>query len=79
MPVDEVGSGLIPSINSALVIKIFLILFLVFYVVFAFILFRQIQLMGRTLPTPTVPLLRFVATVHIGVSVALLFAIIGTF
>ena len=60
-------------------LKAFLILFAVFYSVFALILYRQIQLMGRALPTSVVPFLRFVAIVHLGFSVALLFIIIGIF
>ncbi len=79
MPVEDAAIGIFESINIVLIIKAFFILFLIFYIVFAFILFRQIQLMGRTLPTTAVPFLKFVAIVHVGVSAALLFAVIGTF
>jgi len=56
-----------------------LILFLVFYCIFAMMLFRQIQLMSRTLPTVVFPLLKFLAIIHIGVSLAILFMVLGVF
>ena len=61
------------------VIKAFLILFVVFYSVFALIIFRQIQLMAKSLPMSLSPILKFVAIVHIGVSLALLFVVLGFF
>ena len=67
------------TFDIGFVTKAFLILFLVFYIVFAFILHRQIRLMCHTLPTPASPFLKFLATVHIGVSLAVLLAVIGTF
>ncbi len=79
MPVDETVFGFFAQINGALIVKAFLVLFLIFYAVFAFVLFRQIQLMGRTLPTPAVPLLRFAAIIHIGVALAVLLGVLGTF
>jgi len=71
--------SIIGQINSAFVVKIFLILFLIFYNFFAFVMYRQIQLMCRTLPTPVSGVLKFVAIVHIGVSLAVLLAVIGIF
>lgn len=79
MPVDERTAPIFEIINAAFAIKVFLVLFLVFYAVFALILYRQIQLMADKLPTPAVPLLRFLAILHIGVSLALLFIVIGVF
>lgn len=79
MPIEPANLGLLGNINAALVVKAFLVLFLIFYAVFALILYRQIQLMGKTLPTSLTPLLQFMATIHIGVAIAVLLMVIGTF
>lgn len=79
MPVDAVSINLLGSFDAIFVVKAFFVLFLVFYSFFAFILFRQIQLMNRKLPTQLSALLKFIAFVHIGVSGALLFIVIGAF
>ena len=60
-------------------IKAFLVLFLVFYSVFALILLRQIQIMSTTLPTELSPLLKFIGIMHFGFSLAVLFLVIGNF
>ncbi len=78
MPIDET-LGIFSNISLAFGIKAFLILFLVFYNVIAVILFRQIQMMNVMLPTVLAPFLKFVAILHIGVSLAVLFLVIGTF
>ena len=79
MPIDDFGPRLIPGLNLALGIKAFLILFLVFDTIFVLILFRQIQLMGKSLPTTVNPFLKFIAILQIGVALALLFVVIGVF
>ena len=80
MPVDErTIFNPFESLGADFFLKIFLILFLVFYTVFAFVIFRQIQLMCRTLPTQITPFLRFLSIVHIGVALALLLAVLGAF
>ena len=60
-------------------IKIFFVLFLVFYSIFALILFRQIQLMSKALPLQLSPLLKFIAILHIGFALALLFIVAEIF
>ncbi len=79
MPVDNLRGSLPLTITTSGGVKAFLVLFLVFYTVFALILFRQILLMNRKLPTPLSPFLRFMAILYIGVSLAILFMVIGTF
>ena len=59
--------------------KAFFVLFLIFYVVFSLIIFRQIQLMEKALPLSLSPLLTFIAILQIGVSLALLFVVLGVF
>ena len=66
-------------LGGIFIVKAFLVLFLVFYTVFALIIFRQIQLMVKALPAPISPFLKFVAIVHIGVSLAFLFVVLGVF
>jgi len=79
MPIETIGNNFTIGMSANLVAKAFFILFLIFYSIFTLILYRQIQLMGRTLPTPLVPFLKFLAVLHIGVALALLFVVIGAF
>lgn len=79
MPIETVSNNLSIGFDSVFIAKAFFILFLVFYAIFTAILFRQIQLMGNSLPTRLVPFLKFLAILHIGVSVALLFVVVGVF
>lgn len=77
MPIE--GRNFLSFLNASFGIKAFFILFLVFYAFFALILFRQIQLMTKALPTALSPLLKFVAILHIGVALAFLFIVAGGF
>ncbi|OGD86803.1 hypothetical protein A2164_03435 [Candidatus Curtissbacteria bacterium RBG_13_35_7] len=79
MPIEESGFRILDKFSAAFGIESFLILFLIFFTVFAIILYRQIQVMTKKLPTPLTPFLRFVAILLIGVSMAVLFLIIGNF
>ena len=79
MPIESAGLNLLSTINPSFVVKGFLILFTIFYIVFSTILFRQIDLMSEKLPTSVNPLIRFIAIVNIGVSLALFFLILGIF
>lgn len=79
MPIEGVGGNLFASVDTIFVVKAFFVLFLVFYAFFALILFRQVQIMNRKLQTQLSALLKFVAFLHIGVSLALLFLVIGAF
>lgn len=66
-------------LTAAFFIKAFIVLFLIFYSIFALILFRQIQLMAKTLPMALSPILKFLGILHIGVALALLFVVLGAF
>jgi len=77
MPIENNIPNFLPAVDLG--IKIFFVLFLIFYCVFALILFRQIQLMAKTLPTVITPFLIFVGIIHIGISLALLFMVLGAF
>ena len=66
-------------LNVGLLVKVFFLLFLLFYTIFSLIIFRQIQLMEKTLPLPLSPILTFSSILQIGVSLALLFAVLGAF
>ncbi|MBI2326966.1 hypothetical protein HYU92_01495 [Candidatus Curtissbacteria bacterium] len=78
MPVEE-NLPIFSSLTVVFGVKAFFVLFLIFYAIFALILFRQIQLMGKTLPTIIVPFLKFLGIFHIGVALALLFVVLGVF
>lgn len=67
------------EIDALYVTKAFLILFIFFYVIFSLIIFRQIQIMAKTLPTSLSPYLKFIGIVQIGISLGLLFVVIGAF
>lgn len=60
-------------------LKAFLVLFLIFYAIFSLVLFRQVQLMEKSLPLPLSPVLTFVAILQIGIAMALIFIVIGAF
>ncbi len=81
MPVDEVPNFLanILNVDAFLGVKLFAVLFVVFYLVFVLILFRQIQLMDRSVPTPIAPFLKFLGILQIGVALAFLFIVIDLF
>jgi len=73
------GNILFSGLSLVIAIKAILVLLLVFNLVFSLIVFRQVQLMGKRLPTPLGPFLRFVSTVYIGLATALLLLVIGVF
>jgi hypothetical protein len=77
MPIEQ--SQLFSSINFPLAVKAVLVLLLVFNLIFSLLVFRQTQLIGKRLPTPLVPFLRFAATIYIGLSAAMLLLVIGGF
>jgi len=79
MPIEEAGFEAVNSITVAFGVKSFLILFLIFYTVFALILYRQVQIMVRKLPTPLSPHLRFISILNVGLSITVLFLILGLF
>lgn len=79
MLVNPDNSGFLNFFDVVFGVKAFLILFLVFYIFFAFILFRQISIMNKKLPTSLSPLLKFIGIVHLGFAIALLFLVLGNF
>lgn len=81
MPIEEglVLPSFLTSFNAGLLVKAFVLLFVVFYTVFSLILFRQIQLMDRAIPTPIGPFLKFIGILQIGAALGFMFIIIGIF
>lgn len=82
MPIEEGTAGLpnlLAGLNTGFLIKGFVLLFLIFYTFFSLILFRQIQLMDRAIPTAVGPFLKFIGILQIGFAIAFLFIIIGVF
>ena len=78
MPIDgSVGNFL--QVDAGFFTKAFLVLFLIFYSVFALILYRQIQIMNKKLASTLSPILRFVGIIHLGVALAITFFIVGSF
>ena len=58
------------SLSLGFFLKAIFVLLLVFYLVFAIIILRQVQIMSNTLVTPFSPILRFVAIFHLGLVLA---------
>lgn len=58
-------------------IKAFLVLFLVFYLVYALLIVRQVQLMGRAISSRLSPILKFLSIVNVGFALALLLLAVG--
>ena len=81
MPIDEglALPNLLTGFNAELILKAFMALFVIFYAVFSLILFRQIQLMDRAIPTPIGPFLKFIGILQIGVALGFLFIVLGVF
>lgn len=82
MPVEEAVGGLpniLANINTGFIVKSFVMLFVIFYAVFCLILFRQIQLMDKAIPTPIGPFLKFVGIIQIGIALSFMFIVIGAF
>ncbi len=79
MPIVETTNVIFDSLNGLFIFKMFMVLFVVFYTIFALLLFRQVQIMTIKLPTKLSPILKFVAIVHIGFSLAILFLFISSF
>ena len=79
MPPDAVGFEILSGVNFALLVKAFFILFVVFYSVFALIQLRQIQLMERTIELGGGRFLKFLSIIQIGITLAILLIVIGTF
>lgn len=76
---EAVGFAILAPVNFQLLVKVFFVLFLLFYSVFAAILLRQIQLMERTIELGGGRFLKFLAIIQVGFSLATLFIVIGTF
>lgn len=49
-----------------------ILIILVFYVIFALVIVRQVDLMSKTLITPVSPLLKAIAILHAGFAIGLL-------
>ena len=79
MPIEAAGFGFLNLLTVGLGVKMFLILFLIFYIIFAFVLYRQVLTMCMKLPTLLSPHLKFVSVINIGIAVAVLFLIVGLF
>lgn len=71
--------GIFDFLSAVFIFRAFFVLLLIFYIVFALIIFRQTQLMSKTLPTTLSPILMFIAILHLGIAVAFLFIVLGTF
>lgn len=79
MPIESGGFNILNSLQVAIGVKAFLILFVIFYIVFAFILYRQVFVMNAKLVTLLCGVLKFIAIINVGTALAVLLLIIGLF
>lgn len=79
MPILDSTNVIFASLNGLFVFKMFMVLFIIFYTIFAVILFRQIQIMTIKLPTKLSPILKFIGLIHVGFSLAVLFLFMSSF
>lgn len=71
-PFDIFGSVLFTE-----VIKLAILTFLVLYAIFALIIVRQVDLMGKTLKTPVAPIIKAIAIIHAGFAVGFVVLVVG--
>lgn len=57
--------------------RILAIIFAFLYLLFSFVILRQVQLMTRTLPTPISPVLIFISIAQIGVTLMVIVLLLG--
>jgi hypothetical protein len=79
MPIQDTANKILDTFNGLFIAKMFMVLFIVFYTIFAFILLRQVQIMTIKLPTKLSPVLKFVAIIHVGFALAILFLFMSSF
>ena len=79
MPIEQGVANIAGNVNVVFFVKLFLILFVIFYSFFAFMLFKQIQLVAKEFYTPIMPFLKFISIVNFGLSLALIFLVLGLF
>lgn len=65
------------SASWLLFLRISILLILFFYAIFALMIVRQVDLMGKTLLTPVSPLLKAIAIIHAGFAIGLIFLAFG--
>lgn len=53
------------------------LLILIFYAIFALLIVRQVDLMGKTLITPVSPIVKAISIVHAGFAIGLIVLIFG--
>lgn len=76
MSIDAVITAIV-GLGIADIVQVLAIIFTLLYLVFAFIILRQVQLMTRTLPSPISPIVIFISILHIGLTIAILILFIG--
>lgn len=68
MSPEQVLSSIV-ALPPLFFVKIFLLVLLVFYIVFAAVCYRQVDLMNRVVEAQISPILRMIALVHLGLSI----------
>lgn len=53
-------------------LRLGILLILLFYVIFALVIFRQVDLMSRTLITPLSPVIKAISVIHAGFALGLI-------
>lgn len=76
MPAETAGGVITTFITSSYflsIIKAGILLILIFYAIFAVIIIRQVDLMGKTFVTDISPVLKAFSIIHAGFAIGLIF------
>lgn len=65
------------SVFTLLILKIAILVIFIFYAIFALLIVRQVDLMGKTLITPVSPLVKAIAIIHAGFAIGSIILSIG--
>lgn len=65
------------SVFTLFLLKIAILVIFIFYAIFALLIVRQVDLMGKTLITPVSPLVKALAIIHAGFAIGSIILSIG--
>lgn len=74
---QSIISALLTSSYFLFAVKAAILLILVIYAIFALLVVRQVDLMGKTLITTVAPIVKFLAIINAGLSIGLILLAAG--
>jgi hypothetical protein len=77
MPINQSGVTALSILSFLILARVGIIALLILYIIFAFIIAKQVMVMTETIVTETAPLLRFLAILHVGLAIGVSMLIVG--